>query len=304
MEISFDLFEMCIKNRDSMENKKMSSKKGKNGLTIVIVIFLIALTVFNLYNLNKVRQADKIIKENIVLKDKLAQLHSKLDTLMIKVKAMENWEDTIREKKNLKHIKKDLRKMGTGGLPVTDSTFYGYDLKLSTKYNGLLSKIQNIENKVNFDYETHKKVYDYYLLKKELSRYTPSIYPTFGRISDYYGWRVHPFTKKKTFHHGIDIANNKGTPVYATADGIIKKANRQRLFGKFVRITHKFGYETGYGHLSKVFVKKGQKVKRGQIIGLMGSTGRSTGSHLHYEILRYHKFRNPASYLNRKKIAL
>lgn len=285
-----------------MKNEITSSKKNKNGLTIVIVIFLIALTGFNLYNLNKVKQADKIIKQNIILKQKLAQLHSELDTLMTKIKTMENWEDDIRGKKNLKRIKKDLREMGTGGLPVIDSTFY--DSTLSARYNKVLSKIQNVENKVNFDYETHKKVYEYYLLKKELSRYTPSIYPTFGRISDPYGWRIHPFTKKRMFHHGIDIANVKGTPVYATADGVVKRTNRQRLFGNFIAITHKFGYQTDYGHLSKVFVKKGQHVKRGQIIGLMGSTGRSTGNHLHYEVLRYHRFRNPAYYLNRKKISL
>ena len=279
-------------------------KKGNKIAVFVLVILIISLTAFNVYSLKKINDHNKLVKENILLKKKLSELSLRLDSLLTKIQKMESWEDSLRLSKNLKQINKDLRKMGVGGLPVIDSTFSNIDSDLFMSYNNILNKYQHVANKVNFDFTTHKKVFDYFQLKKDLDRYTPSIYPAFGRISDYFGWRVHPFLHRRMFHHGIDIANDKGTPIYATADGVVKITKRLKNFGKFVSINHKYGYQTNYGHLSKIVVRKGQKVKRGQIIGYMGNTGRSTGTHLHYEVKRYNRYRNPIKYINRKKISL
>lgn len=127
----------------------------------------------------------------------------------------------------------------------------------------------------------------------------PSIYPTFGRISDAWGSRIHPITKSLEFHHGIDISNETGTPIYATASGVVHKAEYTSGYGKHLVIDHGNGYKSLYAHLYSAKVKIGESVGKGQIIGLMGDTGYSTGPHLHYEVHYKESKLNPANFLNR-----
>lgn len=127
----------------------------------------------------------------------------------------------------------------------------------------------------------------------------PSIYPTFGEISDGWGMRLSPFTNEPEFHTGLDIANKIGTAVYATADGIVTKSHFESGFGKVIIVMHTDGYQTLYGHLYTLKVKVGDAVHKGQIIALIGNTGMSTGPHLHYQISRDGEAINPSAYLNR-----
>ncbi|MDD3283240.1 MAG: M23 family metallopeptidase [Candidatus Cloacimonetes bacterium] len=127
----------------------------------------------------------------------------------------------------------------------------------------------------------------------------PSIYPTFGRISDHYGTRIHPITKNMEFHYGIDFANETGTPIYASAAGIVLHASYLSGYGKRIVLDHGNGYQSVYAHLYSSKVKKGDVVKKGQIIALMGNSGLSTGPHLHYEVHYHDRKMNPANYLNR-----
>ncbi len=118
----------------------------------------------------------------------------------------------------------------------------------------------------------------------------PSIFPVLGSslgrgyITSHFGWRRDPFTTKLTEHHGVDIVNLIGTPIVATAAGIVKNAQRGGGRGLFVEIDHKFGYTTQYLHMSAIRVRVGDQVRKGQVIGNLGNTGRSTGPHLHYEV--------------------
>jgi murein DD-endopeptidase MepM/ murein hydrolase activator NlpD len=137
--------------------------------------------------------------------------------------------------------------------------------------------------------------------KAELIEAIPSIQPIknkdLTRMASGYGYRKDPFTKKKRFHWGMDFSAKKGTPIYATGNGIVKRAdNRSSGFGKHVRIDHGFGYVSLYAHMSKYNVRRGQRVKRGDIIGFVGNTGRSVGPHLHYEILKDKKKINPLNF--------
>lgn len=127
----------------------------------------------------------------------------------------------------------------------------------------------------------------------------PSIYPTFGRISDGWGMRIHPIFRKLAFHFAVDISNDPGTPIYATAPGKVVYTDYDSEYGKMIRLQHAGGYETRYAHLYNYLVRPGDTVKRGQIIALMGSTGRSTGPHLHYEVIVKGRKVNPSGYLNR-----
>ena len=137
--------------------------------------------------------------------------------------------------------------------------------------------------------------------KENLLASIPSIQPIqnkdLKRMASGYGWRIDPFTKKRRRHFGMDFSAVRGTPVYATGNGVIKRVdNRAAGFGKHIRIDHGFGYVSIYAHLDKYNVKRGQKVKRGQIIGFVGNTGRSVAPHLHYEIVKDGKKINPINF--------
>jgi murein DD-endopeptidase MepM/ murein hydrolase activator NlpD len=121
--------------------------------------------------------------------------------------------------------------------------------------------------------------------------------PVWGRVTSHYGYRTDPFTGRYEFHEGVDIKAPWGTPVRATAEGKVVFAGWKPGYGKTVIIRHAFGYTTLYGHLSKIRVRRGRWVKSGDVIGYVGSSGRSTGPHVHYEVWRYSRKLNPLKYM-------
>jgi murein DD-endopeptidase MepM/ murein hydrolase activator NlpD len=133
--------------------------------------------------------------------------------------------------------------------------------------------------------------------QEKLASATPSIWPAHGWLTGYFGGRSDPFTGEPGYHQGIDISTPKGQPVYATADGIVDSASYSGDYGNLIVLRHDFGLTTRYGHLNSYNVSVGSTVKRGDVIGYVGSTGRSTGSHLHYEILVNGKLINPLDLL-------
>src|SRR5262245_61876816 len=126
---------------------------------------------------------------------------------------------------------------------------------------------------------------------------TPSIYPVRGLLGNGFGWRRDPFTGMRDFHQGLDIVAPVGTKVVAPADGIITRAGPSGGFGLSIFVSHGYGVVTRYGHLSNLVARVGQRVRRGDVIATTGSTGRSTGPHLHYEVLVYQKNVDPLRYI-------
>jgi len=126
---------------------------------------------------------------------------------------------------------------------------------------------------------------------------TPSIVPAAGWLSSVYGHRDDPFTGVWTMHYGIDISTNTGNPIMATADGIVIKVQTDKYLGKNVTISHGNGFTTVYGHMSNFAVRAGQKVKRRDVIGYIGMTGKAAGPHVHYEVWRDGKRVDPRTYL-------
>ncbi|MGL1932694.1 MAG: M23 family metallopeptidase [Desulfotalea sp.] len=124
--------------------------------------------------------------------------------------------------------------------------------------------------------------------------------PTHGRITSYFGNRSDPLNGKAARHSGIDFGARRGSKIYATGAGIVEKAYYNKSYGNYVIVNHGNGYTSAFAHMQKMFVKKGQKVKRGTLVGLVGNTGRSTGPHLHFEIRRYNTAINPLKFLTVK----
>ena len=131
----------------------------------------------------------------------------------------------------------------------------------------------------------------------EILRKIPLGRPVPGAISSKFGNRTDPLVKKKAFHPGIDFRGNTGDEIRATGDGVVEKAQRNNILGNHIFLSHENGFETIYAHMQKLLVKKGERVTRGQVIGLIGNTGRSTGSHLHYGIRYNDKTIDPMKYL-------
>lgn len=133
--------------------------------------------------------------------------------------------------------------------------------------------------------------------QEELLSATPSVAPVLGLITDGFGHRRDPFTGRRAFHRGLDISARRGTPIVAPADGIVVFTGRNGGLGKTVRVSHGFGHSTVYGHLDEYSVALGDVVHRGDEIGLLGNSGRSTGPHLHYEVIEDGQSKNPLYYI-------
>ena len=165
------------------------------------------------------------------------------------------------------------------GLSSPETTFS----VLKDLLQGLESRLQTVRSNVD--------------KRNSLAAATPSIWPTHGWLSSSMGNRADPLTGEKDFHPGLDISADTGDPVYATADGKVTNAAMAGNYGNLVIIDHGFGIETRYGHLSAFKVRDGQMVKRGDLLGLVGATGRTTGSHLHYEVRANGRILNPLQLL-------
>ncbi len=268
---------------------------------LFIIIAMLAGLGFHIHNLNQLGLYKKLNAEYTAYSAQLDELSQQAGDARHKLDIMMAWEDGIRQQNNLSAIDADIRKVGTGGMPIVTRDVYTNDLQKNAYFNEVQKDIQQLRRISAYNRETHQKAADNIRLRDDIFRHTPTIYPTFGRITTRFGYRTHPITKRRDYHKGLDIANDTGTPIYATADGTVKKVVRKKLIGKMIEIEHAYGYKTVYGHLDEYLVKVGDKVTKGQIIGLMGNTGRSTGPHLHYEIVYYGKALNPVKYLNRPK---
>jgi len=195
-------------------------------------------------------------------------------------------------------IPTDIRKAGFGGVDRY-ADLEGFDnsqlmLKLTQKVDRLAKEIY-IQSK-SFD-EVIKMVEG----KKQLLASIPAIMPISNKDLSHtpsgFGWRMHPIYKISKMHTGMDFTASLGTIIYATGDGIVEVADSESAgYGSHVVINHSYGYETLYGHMSKILVKKGQHVQRGEKIGLVGSTGTSTGPHCHYEVIKNGQKINPVNY--------
>lgn len=207
-------------------------------------------------------------------------------------------EDLYRAALYADKFPEELRMMGTGG-----SDKYDYLSKLSNS-ELLISaseQMDKLERRLNAQSMSFRELLKLAKEKEKLLACIPAIQPVRNadlkrRISGF-GFRIDPIYKTKQMHTGMDFTADKGTEVYVTGDGYVEEIERKKWgYGNCIIVNHGYGYKTRYAHLSAFKVKKGQKLKRGELIGLIGSTGKSTGPHLHYEVEVNGKKVNPIGY--------
>lgn len=177
--------------------------------------------------------------------------------------------------------------MGIGGGEISLADLAGStDVRLSDLAAQVDLDLERMKGRFEAQERGFSELVDFLEDRKLLLASTPSIMPVNGRVSSGFRRRNDPFTGNKVWHLGLDISTDMGTPVLAPADGFVTAIGRNDVLGNLIALDHGYGYLTRFGHNSKIIVRAGQKVRRGQVIALVGSTGRSTGPHLHYEV--YH----------------
>jgi len=228
------------------------------------------------------------------------------------------YEELNRKIEGLSMVLEDLRKRDDN---VYRLIFEAEPIPLSIRKAGFggANRYEELERKGNLEIavETHKKLdiisKEMYIQSKSFDeiiklaknkegmlKSIPAIIPienkTLTGFASGFGYRIHPIYKTILMHTGIDLTARTGTKIYATGDGVVSVADYERGYGKMVKIYHGYTYETLYGHMSKIMVKRGQKVRRGDVVGLVGNTGTSTGPHLHYEVRKNGGPVNPINY--------
>lgn len=177
------------------------------------------------------------------------------------------------------------------------SQYNGQGGPTTMNVDSLMAQVQSLDDQVKQKRASLSNLREQLAERNKRLKATPTDWPTQGSVTSRFGWRRSPFGGGSDFHPGIDIANAVGTPVYATADGIVTSAGWYSGYGQYVEIEHGYGYATAYGHNSVIAVGVGQAVKRGDVVAYMGNTGYSTGSHLHYEVKVNGQAVDPAPFL-------
>ncbi len=239
-----------------------------------------------------------ITADNENLSAILIDMRSKVENLQTQIDILENKDKVLRLYADLPEIDQDIRKMGMGGRVETPVDVKNVSTEDKDDINSILSDLSDLSQDIKLELYSYEELYETIQGQAGRIEATPSIAPIDrGWVSSTFGYRIDPFTKKRKLHHGLDISAATGTPIYATASGRIIYAKFFGSYGYTIKIDHGYGYATIYAHMSAMNVRKGDMVKRGDVIGAVGSTGRSTGPHVHYEVRYQNKPLNPVEFI-------
>ena len=267
---------------------------GISVLSISIVLFFTANALTGVMyktKMNNLRSSYEHLSET------LTSLQNQLDNVSGEVGVIEEKDQAIRTYAGLPQIDQDVRKLGVGGTDFKVNAIDDIPNDITNRITEIEMNVNALSRKVKLELNSYNNLYDVVRNHSDNLKFVPSIRPVqSGYINSGYGYRKDPFNGNTRFHYGLDIAVNVGTKVYAPADGKIKFAGNQGGFGRVVKIDHSNGYRTIFAHLSKINVKPGAKVKRGDFIALTGKSGRTVGPHLHYEVHQYGAPQNPLDY--------
>lgn len=272
--------------------------------TISIVLgsaFFISVTVCN--SLFQASTHNDLVKTNTFLRDKVKSMQNNLEKLNDKLSLMEQDTEDLEVLVGLTSTDKD------SGLLAKPEYFSKNSILMASapvdfeyEPDHFSSYVNDLQTRVDRAIRIQGAIEDKFLQTQKEIKHIPSIRPVVkGRITDPFGDRVDPFIEKIKHHNGIDLTARYGTKIFAAGAGTVEfTRSRYRLkkgYGRVIIINHGFGYKTLYGHLSKIYVKVGQKVNRWDVIGLSGATGRATGPHLHYEVWHNGRPENPEEFI-------
>ena len=268
-------------------------------LSVATIIAITMVLVYNTYFESPKEAMQK--KENEELKLYYDILNREMDAAQDMMVALQQRDDDIyRVINEAEPIPRTIRQGGIGGTEryknLLEEGLQQEELILST-----LKKIESLKKQMYIQTKSYDEIVSLAKNKDQMYASIPAIQPVtnkeLSRLASGFGRRIDPIYKVRRMHYGVDFSAPRGTPIYSTGDGVIKKVKTNYGgYGKEIIIDHGYGYVTRYAHLSEFNVKRGQKIKRGECIGYIGSTGKSTAPHLHYEVIKDKKKVNPVHY--------
>ena len=290
-------------NPDTLTYEKVKLSKAQVFTKVLIFIFVgLMFGVFTMiiaYNLFNSPKELMLERELAYMKDNYKRMNKDLANYEKVLLDIEERDDNIyRVIFEAEPIASGVRNAGVGGINRYSDMegFYSEEMVINTN-----KRLDRIAKKLFIQSKSYDEVIDLAINKEKLLASIPAIQPipnkNLKRMASGFSWRIHPIYKTRKFHYGMDFTAPTGTVIYATGDGTIKSVTKSRRgYGNHIVVDHGFGYETLYAHMSKFNAKKGQKVKRGDVIGYVGNTGTSTAPHLHYEVWKDHKKINPINF--------
>jgi murein DD-endopeptidase MepM/ murein hydrolase activator NlpD len=273
----------------------------------ILVLVSVALVVLGSFLLVGADYVSKVLYDKRLKEFKLnySSVVSNIDAIQSRLKELdrqilniEQKDKAVRSYAGMPEVDKDIRKLGIGGIKLKDPiALDNLAPVVSKEISELHLDIEKLSRQVNFELASYETIYERVKNDIDRIRHIPSIRPVSGGfLNSSFGYRQDPIDDVRRFHQGQDITVPTGTPIFSPADGIVKRAYYIGGFGNHIKLEHNSGYSTTFAHLSKIFVRHGQKIKRGDIIGETGNTGRSTAPHLHYEVHYRGTPKNPIDY--------
>jgi len=255
-------------------------------LFILAALILVAWVVSDYQTIkNQIPRLAYLQKENKHQKVQLANLSQKIDDINRKMIELKKFDHKLRVMVNLETGEDNLKFLGIGG---SDPGVLNPDYTVEKAHKKLVrlmhQSLDDLDTEISVQIQDKAELYRFLQEQKSMLACTPSIWPTKGWISSEFGYRISPFTNEREFHKGLDISARMKTPIIAPADGVVASVRTTHGYGRMLHINHGYGLKTVYAHLAQSLVTKGQYVKRGQTIALLGNSGRTTGPHLHYEV--------------------
>lgn len=290
-------YRIAVTNRRTEEEFRFSVSIGQVLGAVAVAAVLPALLVLGArykaeWEQRTIRaELANLREENALMRDATTSLTSQITALQSVLDDVSQLTPTPVEAKAMARLPHDVRRHALGGLsPEAARTALAGPAPGTEAVNVLNQMLSAFQSRL----ETARPQL---AQRAALARATPSIWPALGPLTSSYGSRRDPFTLAASMHPGLDVGVDHGDPVHATADGVVIDSRYHHEYGNLVTVWHGFGIETRYAHLSRRLVPTGTSVTRGQMIGEAGSTGRSTGSHVHYEVWIHGRPVNPLQYL-------
>lgn len=286
------------------QSKLREWKISRARLFIFITVFLVAFTFTGKIGLDLLidfshnSKIKRLERTNTVLQTRLVEVQEQIKTISREMDNIVAMDDRLRTVVGLDEVSSDIRDVGIGGAVYDYSQtdeISGFDenVRLSSQ----LLELSKLEREVKLELNSYKELIATFNKKQDSLNHMPALKPVLhGVISSPFGMRRHPIYRVRRHHDGLDFSAKQGTPVYASADGVVEFARNFGGYGKTVMIDHLYGFETRYGHLNKIVVRPGQHIKRGDKIGEVGNTGISTAPHLHWEVRCNNKPLNPKNF--------
>ena len=291
-----------------LPKKHSSAKRMSVSGTLVkgvsiFVMSLILLIMYFSYDYIHIRREQAELKrlkqQTVEQKKAIEGLVAKVDQFASKMEELKQFDKKIRIMANIETSRDKEQLLGIGG-PISEEDRVRSQVAANDKalIDGVRRRVEGLMDDALSREQSFTALLGFLKEKKSLLAATPSLWPVMGWVTSEFGRRINPFSNEREFHKAIDIATKHGRAIQAPADGIVTEAAYHQDVGQMIQIDHGHGISTFYGHLSKAIVRAGATVRKGDRIGYVGNSGRSTGSHLHYAVMLNGVPVNPRKYLN------